>query len=129
MKIKIIGVSLCLLVSSAIASPEIIIDRKTQSYAVFNNGALIKTGRVSTGKAGHQTPSGRFFIHTKYLKAFSARYKAPMRFSMFFRGSLYAIHQGVVPGYPASHGCIRVPEKDAQYLFSTIPIGTKVFIK
>lgn len=129
MKVKIIGLSLYLLVSSAMASSEIVIDRKMQSYTVLNDGAVIKKGRVSTGKAGHPTPSGRFFVHTKYLKAFSTRYKAPMRFSMFFRGSLYAIHQGIVPGYPASHGCIRVPEKDAQYLFSTIPIGTTVFIK
>jgi lipoprotein-anchoring transpeptidase ErfK/SrfK len=52
-----------------------------------------------------------------------------MKYTMLFKGSLYAIHQGVVPGYPASHGCVRVPAKDAQYLFSTIPLGSTVTIK
>ena len=126
---KAIGLSLCLFASSAMALPEIVINRANQSYAVLDAGKLIKTGRVSTGKPGHTTPAGRFTIHAKYTSVKSQRYDARMPYAMFFIGSLYAIHQGVVPGYPASHGCVRVPEKDARYLFSTIPIGSIVSIK
>jgi lipoprotein-anchoring transpeptidase ErfK/SrfK len=126
---KAIGLSLCLFASSAMALPEIVINRATQSYAVLNAGKTIKTGRVSTGKPGHTTPVGRFTIHAKYTSVKSQRYDARMPYAMFFIGSLYAIHQGVVPKYPASHGCVRVPAKDARYLFSTIPIGSTVSIK
>lgn len=126
---KAIGLSLCLFASSAMALPEIVINRATQSYAVLDAGKLIKTGLVSTGKPGHSTPAGRFTIHAKYTSVKSQRYKARMPYAMFFKGSLYAIHQGVVPRYPASHGCVRVPAKDARYLFSLIPIGSTVSIK
>lgn len=126
---KAIGLSLCLFASSAMALPEIVINRATQSYAVLDAGKTIKTGRVSTGKPGHTTPAGRFTIHAKYTKVRSAKYKVMMKYTMLFKGSLYAIHQGSLPGYPASHGCVRVPEKDARYLFSTIPIGSIVSIK
>lgn len=126
---KSIGLSLCLFASTVSAMPEIVIDRANQTYTVIDDGNVIKKGRVSTGKAGHTTPSGQFTIHAKYKSVESKRYKASMPYAMFFIGSLYAIHQGIVPSYPASHGCVRVPKKDAQYLFSSIPTGTKVTIK
>ncbi len=126
---KAIGLALCLFASPAMALPEIVINRTTQSYTVIDNGKVIKTGKTSTGKRGHSTPAGRFSIHAKYTKVRSVKYKVWMKYTMLFKGSLYAIHQGVVPGYPASHGCVRVPAKDAQYLFSTIPLGSTVTIK
>jgi lipoprotein-anchoring transpeptidase ErfK/SrfK len=126
---KAIGLALCLFASPAMALPEIVINRATQSYTVIDNGKVIKTGKTSTGKRGHSTPAGRFSIHAKYTKVRSVKYKVWMKYTMLFKGSLYAIHQGVVPGYPASHGCVRVPAKDAQYLFSTIPLGSTVTIK
>lgn len=113
----------------ALSAPEIVVNLAKQSYTVIDNNKLIKTGKVSTGKSGHRTPSGHFTIHTKYANVMSKKYKAPMNYAMFFIGSLYAIHQGVVPGYPASHGCIRVPAKDASYLFGVLPIGTHLTIK
>lgn len=129
MKVEVVGLALCLFASPAMALPEIVINRAEQSYTVIDNGKIVKTGRVSTGKPGHSTPAGRFSVHAKYTKVRSAKYKVMMKYTMLFKGSLYAIHQGVVPGYPASHGCIRVPEKDARYLFSSIPIGSTVSIK
>lgn len=129
MKAKVIGLSLCLWALPAMALPEIVINRATQSYSVLNAGKVIKTGIVSTGKPGHTTPAGRFTIHSKYTIVKSQRYKARMPYAMFFKGSLYAIHQGVVPRYPASHGCVRVPARDAKDLFASIPVGTTVFIK
>ncbi len=129
MKAKVVGLSFCLFASSAMALPEITIDRSKQSYIVVEDGKVVKTGRTSTGRAGHRTPAGRFSIHAKYTKVRSAKYRVDMKYAMLFKGSLYAIHQGVVPGYPASHGCVRVPAKDARYLFSSLPIGTTVLIK
>lgn len=129
MKTTLIGLSFFLFTTSAYSQPEIIVDKSKQSYFVIENGKTIKTGRVSTGKAGHSTPTGKFSIHSKFFKVRSAKYNAMMKYTMLFKGSLYAIHQGVVPGYPASHGCVRVPEKDAIYLFSSLPIGTIVTIK
>lgn len=114
---------------NALSAPEIVVNLAKQSYTVIDNNKLIKTGKVSTGKSGHRTPVGRFTIHAKYTNVFSKKYKANMRHAMFFIGSLYAIHQGVVPGYPASHGCIRVSAKDASYLFSTLPIHSRLTIK
>lgn len=129
MKVKVIGLSICLLSSSALALPEIVVSRSAQTYTVIDGGKVLKTGKVSTGKHGHATPTGRFSVHAKYTKVRSERYGADMKYAMLFKGSLYAIHQGVVPGYPASHGCVRVPAKDARYLFSSIPVGATVLIK
>lgn len=126
---KAIGLALCLFASPAMALPEIVINRATQSYTVIDSGKVIKTGKTSTGKKGHATPPGRFSIHAKYTKVRSKKYKVWMKYTMLFKGSLYAIHQGVVPGYPASHGCVRVPAEDARYLFSSIPLGSTVTIK
>lgn len=126
---KVIGLSLCLFASSAMALPEIIINRATQSYTVVDKGEVIKTGRTSTGKHGYRTPAGRFVIHSKYRIIRSFKYKVPMVNAMFFRGLKYAIHQGVVPGYPASHGCVRLPKSDARHLFVLLPVGTTVVIR
>jgi lipoprotein-anchoring transpeptidase ErfK/SrfK len=129
MKAKVVGLSLCLFASTAMALPEIVVNRSNQSYTVIEDGKVIRAGRASTGKLGYRTPAGRFSIHAKYTKVRSAKYKVIMKYTMLFKGSLYAIHQGVVPGYPASHGCVRVPAKDARYLFSSLPIGSTVLIK
>lgn len=129
MKAIVLGLSVCLLSSSAMALPAIVVNRADQTYTVIDDGKVVKKGRVSTGKPGYRTPTGRYSIHAKYTKVRSEKYRVIMRYTMLFKGSLYAIHQGVVPGYPASHGCVRVLEKDARYLFSSIPIGSTVLIK
>ena len=129
MKAIVLGLSVCLLSSSAMALPVIVVNRADQTYTVIDDGKVVKKGQVSTGKPGYRTPTGRYSIHAKYTKVRSEKYRAIMRYTMLFKGSLYAIHQGVVPGYSASHGCVRVPEKDARYLFSSIPIGSTVLIK
>lgn len=129
MKAKVFGLSLLLFSSAALAVPEIVIDREKQTYTVTDGNRIIKTGKVSTGKAGHRTPAGSFTINVKRRSVKSKRYNAQMPYAMFFIGSLYAIHQGKVPGYPASHGCVRVPGKDASYLFASLPVGTHLTIK
>jgi lipoprotein-anchoring transpeptidase ErfK/SrfK len=52
-----------------------------------------------------------------------------MKYVMLFKGNKYALHRGVVPGYPASHGCVRLPGSDAAYLYKNMPIGTTVIVR
>lgn len=113
----------------AYAVPTIVITKASQSYTVVNDSVVIKKGRVSTGKRGYSTPSGTFVIHTKVNKAYSKKYKAWMKYVMLFKGNKYALHRGVVPGYPASHGCVRLPGSDAAYLYKNMPIGTTVIVR
>ena len=119
----------CFFPFSSLASNELVIDRSSQSFHLIKSGTIVKTGPVSTGKRGHKTPSGQFVIHAKRANAWSNKYKAPMNYAMFFIGGKYAIHQGALPGYPASHGCVRVSKNDARFLFNQVSVGTKVFIK
>lgn len=129
MKLKSLYFVICLIPSIATAVPEVVITRSSQTYAVIDDGTVIKSGRVSTGKKGYSTPAGRFTIHSKYRSIRSFKYKVPMVNAMFFRGLKYAMHQGVVPGYPASHGCVRLPKSDAHHLFNLLPVGTTVVIR
>jgi len=127
---KPVSIALLLALSApAYAVPTITVSKTTQTYTVEDNGVVVKTGRVSTGKRGYATPSGTFVIHTKVRRTKSMKYRVWMNDVMLFRGSKYALHRGVVPGYPASHGCVRLPSADATYLFSTLPIGTKVIVR
>lgn len=118
-----------MLASPAIAAPKVIINRSSQLYTVIDNGVMIKTGRVSTGRKTHPTPVGIFTIHAKYKSVMSEKYRVPMVNAMFFKGTKYAIHQGQLPGYPASHGCVRLSKADAKQLYSLLPIGTTVTIQ
>jgi lipoprotein-anchoring transpeptidase ErfK/SrfK len=76
----------------------------------------------------HKTPKGSFVIHAKEINAYSETYKADMPFCCWFSGYEYAIHAGYLPGYPASHGCVRLTAKNAQWFYQWARIGTKVII-
>lgn len=127
---KTASIALLLALSApVVAAPSIIVTKSTQSYSVVDRGTVIKRGKVSTGKQGYSTPSGSFVIHTKVPRAYSQKYRAWMKYAMLFKGRKYAIHSGVVPGYPASHGCIRLPRSDAAHLFKILPVGTTVVVR
>jgi lipoprotein-anchoring transpeptidase ErfK/SrfK len=124
--------SIALLVALSVpayANPTIIVSKAQQSYSIVDNGKIIKRGKVSTGKKGYPTPSGSFVIHTKVDRAYSKKYRSWMNYVMLFKGNKYALHSGVVPGYPASHGCIRLTKNDAIYLYKSAPIGTTVIVR
>ena len=129
MKMKSLLLAACLIPTIAFANSQIVIDKGSQSYRLFVDGQIVKTGKVSTGKRGHSTPSGSFSIRSKFRIVRSEKYRAQMPNAMFFIGTKYAIHAGRVPGYPASHGCVRVPMSDSQQLFSSLPVGSTVTIK
>ncbi len=100
-----------------------------QRAYVFDGGELIDTSPVSTGKRGYETPTGTFPILQKKVHHRSSTYdNAPMPYMQRLTWSGVALHAGRLPGYPASHGCIRLPRSFAKKLYKLTDYGTKVTI-
>ena len=91
-------------------------------------GAEIFSTKVSTGRRGYCTPTGEFVITNKYRSWTSTIYHSSMPFFQRLSGSDFGLHQGYLPGYPASHGCIRLPASNAAKLFSMTSEGDRVRI-
>ena len=91
-------------------------------------GNEIFNTKVSTGKKGHDTPTGEYVITNKYRDWNSTLYHASMPFFQRLSCGDFGLHQGNVPDYPASHGCIRVPAGNAQKLFTMTQSGDRVNI-
>ena len=100
-----------------------------QKAYVYRNGVLIGATTVSTGKKGHDTPTGVFTILQKNEDHYSNLYNnAPMPYMQRLTWSGVALHAGRLPGYPASHGCVRMPYEFAQKLFSETKTGMTVVV-
>jgi len=115
------------------ASKTIEIDLSKQKIYVKENGRVIFSGNVSTGKKSHPTPRGTFRVIDKERFHISNKYPEPnggakMPYMLRLTNRGIAIHQGSLPGYPASHGCIRVSKTTAKKLWKWSKIGTKVKI-
>lgn len=107
----------------------IVIDRVRQRAYVYRGEALIGMSTASTGKKGHRTPTGTFTILQKRERHRSNKYSnAPMPFMQRLTWDGIALHAGPLPGYPASHGCIRLPWAFAQKLFALTSLGAVVEI-
>jgi peptidoglycan hydrolase-like protein with peptidoglycan-binding domain len=127
-----------LLASSALCSPsfagdrgplQIYVSKATQTMTVYDGDEILATSKVSTGKPGHTTPSGIFSILEKRKYHESNIYSnAPMPFMQRLTWSGIALHEGKVPDYPASHGCVRLPNGFAKTLFSMTERGAHVII-
>lgn len=110
-------------------SLQILVSKSDQSLSLYENGEIIATSKVSTGKAGHETPSGIFSILEKRKYHESNIYSAaPMPFMQRLTWSGIALHEGKVPNYAASHGCVRLPSKFAKSLFGDTATGVHVII-
>ncbi|ADW71355.1 L,D-transpeptidase [Granulicella tundricola] len=106
-----------------------VISLKSQRVYVYRNGVLIGVATVSTGKPGHQTPTGVFTVLQKKVHHKSNLYdSAPMPYMERLTWSGVAMHAGNLPGYPASHGCIRMPMAFAKLLYGTTARGMTVVI-
>lgn len=102
----------------------IVVSKASQRMEVFRHGEPWLTSAVSTGRSGHRTPAGVFPIMEKRRFHRSNLYSnAPMPFMQRLTRSGIAIHAGRLPGYPASHGCIRVPTSVARALFELTSTG------
>jgi hypothetical protein len=100
-----------------------------QHISVYNNDGLVARSKVSTGMPGHRTPMGIFTIIGRERYHASNIYSAaPMPFMQRITWSGVALHLGVVPGYPASHGCIRLPSAFAQRLWGLTKVSERVVI-
>jgi lipoprotein-anchoring transpeptidase ErfK/SrfK len=107
----------------------ILVSIPAQRAWVFRGGELVTTTPVSTGKRGHPTPTGTFPITQKKVEHYSNRYdNAPMPYMQRLTDYGIALHGGRVPGYPASHGCIRLPHAMARRLYNMTRHGTRVTI-
>jgi hypothetical protein len=100
-----------------------------QRVTIYDNGTPVAVSPVSTGMPGHPTPMGIFSVIQKQRWHHSNIYSgAPMPYMQRITWSGVALHAGVVPGHPASHGCIRLPERFAVRLWGMTKIGARVII-
>ncbi len=101
----------------------------SQRVTVFRDGKRIVQGPISSGTASHPTPMGVFSVIEKDRHHRSNIYSnAPMPFMQRITWSGVAMHEGVLPGYPASHGCIRLPRDFAARLWPTTRMGVRVIV-
>jgi hypothetical protein len=112
------------------AGPVLIVVSLTSQRAItYRNGIPIGVSTVSTGKAGYETPTGIFTILQKDIDHKSNLYDdAPMPFMQRLTWGGVALHGGNLPGYPASHGCIRLPLGFAKLLYGITRLGLTVVI-
>ena len=83
---------------------------------------------ISSGTPGHPTPMGVFTVIQKDRHHVSNLYNAPMPYMQRITWSGSALHEGPLPGYPASHGCVRLTTSFAQLLWKTTKMGARVIV-
>ena len=131
------------------------IDLAAQKAFLLQDGKIVYDSPVSTGRPGHRTPAGDFQVLEKDDNHLSSLYgrivdangkavvrdadadmpvpkggkfvQAPMKHFLRFDGA-NGMHSGYLPGYPASHGCVRMPDVKAELFFSIAEVGTPVRI-
>lgn len=107
----------------------VVVSLKLQRAYVYRNGVMIGVSTVSSGTKGHETPTGVFTVLQKDADHKSNLYNnAPMPFMQRLTWDGIAMHAGNLPGYPASHGCIRLPLAFARLLYDVTGKGMTVVI-
>jgi peptidoglycan hydrolase-like protein with peptidoglycan-binding domain len=107
----------------------LVVSLGNQKVDIYRGTTLVTSSSVSTGKPGYATKAGVFSILEKRRRHFSNLYGgAPMPWMQRLTWSGTALHAGVVPGYPASHGCIRLPYSFAPKLFDMTTVGAQVVV-
>ena len=131
------------------------IDLQEQTAYLIRGRRIVLASPISSGRSGHLTETGSFKIIEKERNHFSSLYgqivdrtgrtvvadadadmavprggkflPAPMRYFMRFHDAI-GMHAGYLPGYPASHGCVRLPEQNAIAFFNAVEVGTPVHV-
>jgi hypothetical protein len=107
----------------------VIVSLEEQLVHVYRNGVRIAVSTCSTGRPGHETPTGVFVVLQKDRDHRSSTYNdAPMPNMNRLTWDGVALHAGNLPGYPASHGCVRLPLDFSALLFEITHLGTPVII-
>ena len=143
--------------NDASGSAKIVVHLSEQKAYFYRGKVLVGETTVSTGKPGFGTPPGHYHVVSKDRNHVSSEFGdyvddegnvvksnvdvrkdrkppgshfqgAKMYFCMHFNGG-YAMHQGYVPPYAASHGCIRVPQGMAEHFYNAAPVGTSLIVK
>ena len=100
-----------------------------QRVTLYSNGVRVAEAPVSTGRSDHPTPTGVFSVIEKDRWHRSNLYdNAPMFFMQRLTWSGVAMHEGILPGVPASHGCIRLPREFAARLWGTTKLGVRIVV-
>jgi lipoprotein-anchoring transpeptidase ErfK/SrfK len=108
---------------------DVVVSIKAQRAYVFRQNKLIAISTVSTGRKGNDTPTGSFPILQKKRMHHSNLYNnAPMPNMQRMTWDGVALHAGNIPGYPASHGCVRLPMEFSKLLFGVTRIGSTVHV-
>ena len=108
---------------------KIVVVLDIQRVYVFQNDKLVGFSTISSGKKGKETPTGFFTILQKNIDHKSNLYSnAPMPFMQRLTWDGIAMHGGQLPGYPASHGCIRLPLAFAKALYGVTQMNQEVFV-
>src|SRR5437762_10107630 len=149
------GIILGSYVAQAAAQYSVEIDLQRQTAYLIRGNRVVLASPISSGRSGHLTETGSFKIIEKELNHYSSLYgkivdangrtvvsdadadmrvprggkfvPAPMRYFMRFHGA-DGMHAGYLPGYPASHGCVRMPEQMAIAFFNAVEVGTPVHV-
>lgn len=106
----------------------------SQTFEYLEDDRVIVSGPISSGSAAHPTPSGDFRVLSKDPNKRSGSYTnyfnrpTPMPYSLQFHGP-YFIHEGWLPGYADSHGCVRLRYEDARLIFHRIRVGDPVRVR
>jgi len=139
-------------------APSIRVSLGEQRAYFYKGGKLVGVSRVSSGKSGYRTPKGSYRVLAKKVKHRSTLYGsyvdrnthrvvrsdvdtrrhrrppgtyyrgAKMNYFIRFNGGIGFHASGDVPGYPASHGCVRLPPEMARQFFRHAPVGTRVVV-
>lgn len=105
------------------------VDLSRQLASVYRNGVRMAVSTISSGKPGHDTPTGVFTILQKDANHHSSKYNnAPMPYQERLTWDGVALHAGGLPGYPESHGCVHLPLQFAKLLFGIESLGGTVVI-
>ncbi len=108
---------------------KVVVDLSDQRVTLYENEVATYSTPCSTGMSGYRTPAGEYVISDKNRHHTSTIYHSSMPFFQRFSFAAFGLHQGHLPGYPASHGCIRLPYSGASYLFSKLEVGDYAVIQ
>jgi lipoprotein-anchoring transpeptidase ErfK/SrfK len=109
-------------------SRRIEVDRARGITLLIDHGRVTRVIHSSAGTRGYDTPAGSYRVVRKVLKDWSRPYSAWMPYASYFHGG-YALHEGSVPAYPASHGCVRLTSWDAADAYRFATVGTAVIVR
>jgi len=107
----------------------VIVSLADQRLYAYHDQQLVAWSNISSGRPGHETPTGTFTVSEKDVDHHSNLYNnAPMPYFMRLTDEGVGMHAGQLPGYPASHGCVRLPLAMARELYQHVEAGTPVEI-